>query len=149
VLAAKIICEDLNSGDISIGKLNLIDLAGSERLKRCHRPPPAARVRHSGLAGLALKRGDACRSGVEGQALKEAISINSSLSALGDVISNLGKGSKHIPYRNSKLTHLLSDSLSASRPRLLPYPPSRSAPVSSLAICSRQGPRVSRAVRSR
>ena len=48
-----------------------------------------------------------------------------------------------------KLTHLLSDSLSASRPRLLPYPPSRSAPVSSLAICSRQGPRVSRAVRSR
>ena len=90
-------------------------------------PPPAAHARHSGLAGLALKRGDACRSGVEGQALKEAISINSSLSALGDVISNLGKGSKHIPYRNSKLTHLLSDSLSASRPRLLPSPPSRSA----------------------
>ena len=77
--------ENVNTGEQLYGKLNLIDLAGSERL---------------------------ARSGVTGQAQKEAISTNSSLSALGDVISGLGKASKHVPYRNSKLTHLLSDSLS-------------------------------------
>lgn len=85
VLSALVTTTDLNSGETATGKLNLVDLAGSERLKR---------------------------SGVEGQALKEAVAINASLSALGDVISSLGKGSKHVPYRNSKLTHLLSDSLS-------------------------------------
>ena len=51
------------------------------------------------------------RSGAEGQQLKEATSINQSLSALGDVIGSLCQKSKHIPYRNSKLTHLLADSL--------------------------------------
>jgi hypothetical protein len=60
---------------------------------------------------------------VSGQAQKEAISINASLSALGDVISGLGKSSKHIPYRNSKLTHLLSDSLVRARPRARGRPP--------------------------
>ena len=45
---------------------------------------------------------------------KEAQSINRSLSALGDVIANLGSGSQHVPYRNSKLTWLLSSSLSGN-----------------------------------
>ena len=85
VLMIQVFGHNQNTGEKIFGKLNLIDLAGSERLKR---------------------------SGVEGQALKEAVSINSSLASLGDVISGLGKGSKHVPYRNSKLTHLLSDSLS-------------------------------------
>lgn len=50
----------------------------------------------------------------EGQQLKEAQNINRSLSALGDVINSLGSGSKHVPYRNSKLTFLLQDSLSSN-----------------------------------
>ena len=46
------------------------------------------------------------RSEVQGQALKEAQSINKSLSALGDVICALQASAKHIPFRNSKLTQV-------------------------------------------
>ncbi|XP_037091354.1 LOW QUALITY PROTEIN: osmotic avoidance abnormal protein 3-like [Pollicipes pollicipes] len=67
------------------GKLNLVDLAGSERQ---------------------------AKTGATGDRLKEATKINLSLSALGNVISALVDGkSKHIPYRDSKLTRLLQDSL--------------------------------------
>ena len=67
------------------GKLNLVDLAGSERQAKTH---------------------------AEGMRLKEAAKINLSLSALGNVISALVDGkSSHIPYRDSKLTRLLQDSL--------------------------------------
>mmetsp|Transcript_536 Transcript_536/g.1389 ORF Transcript_536/g.1389 Transcript_536/m.1389 type:complete len:891 (-) Transcript_536:598-3270(-) len=69
------------------GKLHLIDLAGSERVGR---------------------------SGAQGDRLKEAQNINKSLSALGDVIQALQQRSGHIPFRNSKLTRLLEDSLGAS-----------------------------------
>ena len=66
-------------------KLNLVDLAGSERLSK---------------------------TGAAGDRLKEAQKINLSLSALGNVISALVDGkSQHIPYRDSKLTRLLQDSL--------------------------------------
>lgn len=47
------------------------------------------------------------RSEVAGQALKEAQSINKSLSALGDVVCALQASAKHIPFRNSKLTQVL------------------------------------------
>lgn len=47
------------------------------------------------------------RSQVEGKHQKEACSINKSLSSLGDVFSALAAKQPHIPYRNSKLTHLL------------------------------------------
>ena len=70
---------------IKAGKLNLVDLAGSERQSKTQ---------------------------AEGQRLKEATKINLSLSALGNVISALVDGkSQHIPYRDSKLTRLLQDSL--------------------------------------
>lgn len=69
------------------GKLNLVDLAGSERQKK---------------------------TGASGATQKEGIKINMSLSALGNVISALADGSKHIPYRDSKLTRLLQDSLGGS-----------------------------------
>lgn len=70
---------------IKKGKLNLVDLAGSERQ---------------------------AKTGATGDRLKEATKINLSLSALGNVISALVDGkSKHIPYRDSKLTRLLQDSL--------------------------------------
>jgi hypothetical protein len=61
-----------------------VDLAGSERAKK---------------------------TGATDQTLKEGIKINLSLSVLGNVISALSEGAKHIPYRDSKLTRLLQDSL--------------------------------------
>eukprot|EP01116_Phalansterium_solitarium_P004864 TRINITY_DN1604_c0_g4_i2.p1 TRINITY_DN1604_c0_g4~~TRINITY_DN1604_c0_g4_i2.p1 ORF type:complete len:861 (-),score=300.97 TRINITY_DN1604_c0_g4_i2:520-3102(-) len=67
------------------GKLNLVDLAGSERQSK---------------------------TGATGDRLLEATRINLSLTALGNVISALVDGkSKHVPYRDSKLTRLLQDSL--------------------------------------
>ncbi|XP_033150518.1 osmotic avoidance abnormal protein 3 isoform X1 [Drosophila busckii] len=72
-------------GGIRRGKLNLVDLAGSERQ---------------------------CKTGTFGERLREATKINLSLSALGNVISALVDGKKkHVPYRDSKLTRLLQDSL--------------------------------------
>ena len=68
-------------------KFHFVDLAGSERLKR---------------------------TGATGDRAKEGISINCGLLALGNVISALGDTSRrvsHVPYRDSKLTRLLQDSL--------------------------------------
>ena len=77
--------ENLENQKKLSGKLYLVDLAGSERQSKTH---------------------------ATGDRLKEANKINLSLSALGNVISALVDGkSKHIPYRTSKLTRLLQDSL--------------------------------------
>jgi hypothetical protein len=76
-------------------KFHFVDLAGSERLKRTH---------------------------AEGTRAKEGISINAGLSALGNVISALGDASKravHVPYRDSKLTRLLQDSLGGNSQTLM------------------------------
>lgn len=51
--------------------------------------------------------------------MKEAQAINKSLSALGDVISALASGSGHVPYRNHKLTMLMSDSLGGNAKTLM------------------------------
>merc|ERR1712137_1359722 len=77
---------------IAVGKLLLCDLAGSERVKK---------------------------SEATGEQLKEAQSINKSLSALGDVVEALTKKSKHVPYRNHKLAMLLSDSIGGNAKTLI------------------------------
>lgn len=59
------------------------------------------------------------KSGSTGENLKEAQAINKSLSALGDVISALATEQQHIPYRNHKLTMLMSDSLGGNAKTLM------------------------------
>ncbi|KAG5186169.1 kinesin family member 17 [Tribonema minus] len=86
--------DDNGKDHIRVGKLNLVDLAGSERQSK---------------------------TGASGDRLKEGCKINLSLSALGNVISALvdqAKG-KHIPYRDSKLTRLLQDSLGGNTKTLM------------------------------
>lgn len=76
-----------------VGKLNLVDLAGSERQSK---------------------------TGATGNRLVEATKINLSLSALGNVISALVDGkASHVPYRDSKLTRILQDSLGGNTKTLM------------------------------
>ena len=76
-------CSGLSS-DVKVSKLSMIDLAGSEK-------------------GAA--------TGSKGARFREGANINKSLLALGNCINALAEGSKYIPYRNSKLTRLLKDSI--------------------------------------
>eukprot|EP00981_Chlorochromonas_danica_P005683 scaffold1172_cov180-Ochromonas_danica.AAC.10 len=103
------------SGAKTVGKLTLVDLAGSERVDK---------------------------SGATGEQLKEAQSINKSLSALGDVIAALTSGQQHVPYRNHPLTMLMSDSIGGNAKTLMfvnTSPADYNAPESnsSLAFASR------------
>ena len=77
--------QKLQDGTSKVSKLNLVDLAGSEKLSK---------------------------TGAEGQALKEAQNINLSLTTLGRCISALTSAKKeHVPFRESKLTMILKESL--------------------------------------
>ncbi|KAK5660167.1 hypothetical protein OQA88_13636 [Cercophora sp. LCS_1] len=92
VFILKLVGENSATNERCEGTLNLVDLAGSERLKH---------------------------SQAEGDRMKETQNINKSLACLGDVIEALGRGSGHIPYRNSKLTHLLQYSLGGNSKTLM------------------------------
>jgi len=72
------------STNVKVAKMSLIDLAGSER---------------------------GCATGLSGERFREGNNINRSLLALGNCINALAEGRRHVPYRDSKLTRLLQDSL--------------------------------------
>nr|XP_029131633.1 kinesin-like protein KIFC3 isoform X2 [Labrus bergylta] len=104
-----------STGNRTQGKLNLVDLAGSERI---------------------------AKSGAEGSRLREAQCINKSLSALGDVINALRGKHSHVPFRNSRLTYLLQDSLNGDSKTLMmvqvsPLPNNMSESVCSLKFAQR------------
>ncbi|VAI28597.1 unnamed protein product [Triticum turgidum subsp. durum] len=106
---------DLTSGTILRGCMHLVDLAGSERVDK---------------------------SEVVGDRLKEALYINKSLSALGDVIASLAQKNSHVPYRNSKLTQLLQDSLGGQAKTLMfvhisPEPDAVNETISTLKFAER------------
>ena len=88
VLSLIISCQDVDDVEgftKTVSKLHLVDLAGSERAKA---------------------------TGATGSRLMEGASINKSLAALGNVVNSLtSKNKSHVPYRDSKLTRLLQDSL--------------------------------------
>ncbi|CAH3197146.1 unnamed protein product, partial [Porites evermanni] len=92
VFRLKLVGENHLTGEKCQGTLNLIDLAGSERLSS---------------------------SGSTGDRLRETKSINKSLSNLGNVIMALANKEQHIPYRNSKLTFLLQNSLGGNSKSLM------------------------------
>lgn len=92
VFSIMIKTKNLQTKQKSVGKLSFVDLAGSER---------------------------AGKSGASDERLKEAMSINKSLSALGNVINALSSGEAFIPYRNNKLTQLMSDSIGGNAKTLM------------------------------
>ncbi len=85
IFVIEVMQKNLESGSARSGRLFLVDLAGSEKVGK---------------------------TGASGQTLEEAKKINKSLSSLGNVINALTDGkSSHVPYRDSKLTRILQESL--------------------------------------
>ena len=115
LLTLTVLTTNVRSGQRHVGKLSLCDLAGSERLSKID---------------------------TKGAALKETQAINKSLSALGSVLNALARNEAHVPYRDSKLTYLLQDSLGGNAKTLMlvacgPTKESSAETVSSLQFASR------------
>mmetsp|Transcript_2435 Transcript_2435/g.5447 ORF Transcript_2435/g.5447 Transcript_2435/m.5447 type:complete len:928 (+) Transcript_2435:38-2821(+) len=92
IVTVKTVVEQKDPKCKYVGKLHLVDLAGSENTNR---------------------------SGAKGKQMTEASNINKSLAALGDVMMSLQGKSEHVPYRNSKLTMMLKDSLGGDAKTLM------------------------------
>eukprot|EP00397_Hematodinium_sp_SG-2012_P006446 GEMP01006476.1.p1 GENE.GEMP01006476.1~~GEMP01006476.1.p1 ORF type:complete len:534 (+),score=144.25 GEMP01006476.1:257-1858(+) len=92
ILTIKVLLENTKTNVKIKGKMTMVDLAGSERVKQ---------------------------SQVEGQALKEAIEINKSLTSLGNVMEQLTTGKKNVSYREHLLTQVLQDSLGGTAKTLM------------------------------
>jgi hypothetical protein len=76
------------------------------------------------------------RSGATGERMKEACAINKSLSCLSDVFHAISNNQKHIPYRNSKLTHLLAPCLGGDGKTLMFVNVSPEAASAEETLCS-------------
>ncbi|KAL1527776.1 hypothetical protein AB1Y20_009161 [Prymnesium parvum] len=109
IVMVTVVGRQAGTGASTHGKLHLVDLAGSERVKK---------------------------SEVTGQGMTEAQNINKSLSALGDVMAALQEKSKHIPFRNSKLTQLLADSLGGNSKTFMFVNISPAEAAASETLCS-------------
>jgi kinesin family protein 5 len=111
-----IIMNNTEDGSCKTGKLNLVDLAGSEKISK---------------------------TGAAGQTLEEAKNINKSLTTLGKVIVALtDRKATHIPYRESKLTRILTESLGGNSKTCLiitmsPHPFNESETLSTLRFGAR------------
>eukprot|EP00770_Monocercomonoides_exilis_P009418 MONOS_9373.1-p1 / transcript=MONOS_9373.1 / gene=MONOS_9373 / organism=Monocercomonoides_exilis_PA203 / gene_product=kinesin 14A / transcript_product=kinesin 14A / location=Mono_scaffold00384:53593-56041(-) / protein_length=719 / sequence_SO=supercontig / SO=protein_coding / is_pseudo=false len=109
VFTLKLTGKNPATGQVTKGVLNLIDLAGSERLEKSH---------------------------AKDHTLNETRSINASLSALGDVFAARAANKAHIPYRNSKLTYLLQPCLSGDSKTLMLVNISPSSASLNETLCS-------------
>jgi len=92
LFVVKVVAVNRETHEQTVGKMLLVDLAGSERLKK---------------------------SEVSGDQQKEAIEINKSLTALGNVIESLTQGQSHVPYKNHKLTQVMQDALGGTSKTLM------------------------------
>ena len=104
-------------GSVKTSRLNLVDLAGSEKIGK---------------------------TGATGDTLEEAKKINQSLSALANVINALADGKPHIPFRDSKLTRILQQSLGGNCKTALmvavsPHSDNEAETMSSLRFGQRHG----------
>jgi hypothetical protein len=109
IVSVRVVTTDAQTQTAATGKLTFVDLAGSERLKK---------------------------SGSTGDAQREAAAINKSLSALGDVVAALASGAAHVPYRNSKLTHLLAPCLGGTGKTLMVVNVAPDAASAKETLCS-------------
>lgn len=88
----KVSAANIETGQKRQSKMLMVDLAGSERMKR---------------------------SEVTGDGVKEAIEVNKSLTAIGDVLVALQRAEQHVPYRNHELTQLMQDSVGGTAKTLM------------------------------